>query len=149
MKLAKKQHGFTVIELMVITVIVGVLLALVLTTYASVSEKERNTERQRDIAELRDGLEAYYYQNNKYPTLADLNNTNWRAANMKSIDPETFRDPKGSSYNLAAKPAKDVYAYDVISSSGVPCDNVKVTCTQYSLTATLEGGGTYVKNNLN
>ena len=36
-----------------------------------------------------------------------------------------------------------------LSTSGSACDNAKIDCTQYTLTATLEGGGTYVKNNLN
>jgi prepilin-type N-terminal cleavage/methylation domain-containing protein len=149
MKNLKQQRGFTVIELMVVAVIVGILLTLVLTTHAGIAQKERNTERERDIAELRDGLEAYYYLYSKYPTLTELNNTSWRSTNMKSIDKEVYRDPSGKSYNLIAKPAKAVYAYAVTSASGIACNNIKVACSQYTLTATLEGGGTYVKNNLN
>ena len=149
MKVMKRQDGFTVIELMVITVIVGILLTLVLTTHAGIAQKERNTERQRDIAEVRDELEAYYYQYNKYPTLNEINDSRWRASNMKGLDKEVFRDPSSKSYSFVAKPAKNVYAYDVVAANGTACDNVKLLCTQYSLTATLEGGGTYVKNNLN
>lgn len=142
-------NGFTTIELILVVVIICILLALVVTTRAGVQQNERNTERQRDIKELRNGLEAYFAQTNQYPSLKDLNETSWRSSNMKSIDAEVFRDPSGSDSRLAGKPAAKVYAYTVTSASGAPCGTAKDPCTQYSLTATLEGGGTYVKNNLN
>lgn len=143
------NRGVTVIELLVLVVIVGILIGLILSTHAGIAQKERNTERQRDIAELRDELEAYYSQYNKYPTLAQLNDSSWRTTNMKGLNAEVLRDPSSQSYALVSTPAKHVYAYTVTSSSGKSCDDIKVACTQYTLTATLEGGGTYVKNNLN
>ena len=144
-----RQSGVTVIELLVLLVIVGILAGLVISTHAGISQKENNTARERDIDELRDELEAYYSRYNEYPTLAEVNDPGWRADNMKGISREVLRDPSSGSYDLAAKPAKDVYAYTVTSASGKPCDNTKTICTQYTLTATLQGGGTYVKNNLN
>jgi prepilin-type N-terminal cleavage/methylation domain-containing protein len=143
------QHGFTIIEMLVVVVIIGILLSLLFVTHAGISQKERNTERQRDISELRDEIESYYSQNNKYPTLDELNSSQWRNSNMKGAEREILRDPHGRSYMLATKPATNVYAYAVTSASGMPCDNQKADCTQYTLTATLEGGETFVKNNLN
>lgn len=145
----RAEKGFTTIELVLVVVIICILAALVVTTRAGVRQNERNTERQRDIKELRNGLEAYFAQTNQYPTLKDLNSVSWRTANMKSIDAEVFRDPSGNGTSLADKPAKSVYAYTVSSASGAVCGTAKDPCTQYTLTATLEGGGTFVKNNLN
>ena len=51
-----KQRGFTTIEIVLVLVIIGILGTLVLTTRAGVQQNQRNTERQRDIKELRDGL---------------------------------------------------------------------------------------------
>lgn len=144
-----KQNGFTIIEILVVLVIIGILGSLLFVTHAGIAQKERNTERQRDISELRDVIESYYSQYNRYPTLSDLNSSQWRTANMKGVDRETLRDPSSKSYDLVAKPAKQVYAYNVTSANGDPCDNKTADCTQYTLTATLEGGGTFVKNNLN
>jgi type II secretory pathway pseudopilin PulG len=148
----KRVQGFTSIELILLIVIVGILSALVITTRAGVQQNERDTERQRDIKELRNGLESYFAQTNQYPTLKDFNSSAWRTANMKSIDGEVFHDPSNksnASQLLVAKPMKDAYAYIVTSASGTDCGTPKSPCTQYSLTATLEAGGTFVKNNLN
>lgn len=145
----RSQGGFTTIELVLIGVVICILATLIFTTRAGVQQNERNTERQRDVKELRNGLESYFAQNNQYPTLDDLNNSQWRAGNMKSIEPAVFKDPLGTTDSFADKPAKNIYAYTVTSASGAPCGTAKDPCTQYTLTATLEGGGTYVKNNLN
>jgi type II secretory pathway pseudopilin PulG len=143
-----KQSGFTTIEIIVLLIIIGILSGLILATRQGIDQKQNNTERQRDIDELRVELESYYSQYNKYPTLADVNNPAWRAVNMKGLNQETLRDPASKSYQLAAKPGKNVYAYDVTSTSGRACDDIKTICTQYTLTATLAGGGTYTENSL-
>lgn len=142
------QSGFTTIELIVLFVICCVLAGLIMATHNGIDQRQDNTERQRDIDELRVAMEAYYTEHNQYPTLADVNNPTWRATNMKDLNLQALRDPDSSSYRLVATPGKNVYAYSVMSTSGKPCDDMHNICTQYVLTATLAGGGTYVENNL-
>jgi type II secretory pathway pseudopilin PulG len=143
------NQGVTVIELLVLVIIICILSALIISTHAGIAEKQRNDTRQQDISEIRDELEVYYTQYNKYPTLNELNDTTWRAKYIKGLDASVLQDPSSHSDTIISKPAKDVYAYTVTAASGKACDNIKAICTQYTLTATLEGGGTYVKNNLN
>jgi prepilin-type N-terminal cleavage/methylation domain-containing protein len=150
-KLEGKPYGFTTIEIVLVLVIIGILATLVITTRAGVQQNQRNTERQRDIKELRDGLEGYFANTNQYPTLANLNDPSWRATNLKAIEPATFQDPsnKSGSVNLVDEPTAGTYTYSVTSASGAPCGSAAEPCTQYTLTATLEGGGKYTKSNLN
>ncbi len=145
------QNGFTTIEIVLVLVIIGILATLVITSRAGVQQNQRNTERQSDIKELRDGLEGYFANANQYPTLASLNDPSWRTTNLKALEPSVFQDPsnKTGSVNLIDKPAANVYVYAVTSASGAPCGSAAVPCTQYTLTATLEGGGIYTKSNLN
>lgn len=143
------NQGVTIIELLVLVVIIGILSGLIISTHAGIAEKQRNDTRQQDISEIRDELEIYYTRYNKYPTLSELNDNSWRAQYMKGLDSSVLRDPSSHSNMLVSSPTKDTYAYTVTSASGKSCDNAKILCTQYTLTATLEGGGTYVKNNLN
>jgi type II secretion system protein G len=145
--LNKKQSGFTIVELLIVIVVIGILAGLVITTFTGIQQKARNTERQTDIKAIHGQLEAYYAQNGKYPTLADMNDATWRTSNMKGLDTEALKDPKGAAATLAAAAAADVYSYVVTPSD---CDNsTGGDCTGYTLTATNEGGGTFVKTNLN
>ncbi len=147
--LQRKQHGFTIVELLIVIVVIGILAALVITTFTGIQQKARNTERTTDIKALHGQVEAYYAQNGKYPTLANLNDSTWRGTNMKGLDPEALKDPKGADQTLAGTAAANVYSYAVTASDGSACDNTTKDCAQYTLTATYEGGGTFAKSNLN
>ena len=147
--LKRKQHGFTIVELLIVIVVIGILAALVITTFTGIQQKARNTERTTDIKALHGQVEAYYAQNGKYPTLANMNDDTWRTTNMKGLDKEALKDPKGTTYVLADAPASDAYSYAVTASDGSACDNTTKDCAQYTLTATYEGGGTFSKSNLN
>jgi len=148
--LKQKQQGFTIVELLIVIVVIGILAALVITTFTGIQQKARNTERTTDIKALHGQVEAYYAQNGKYPTLANMNDSTWRGTNMKGLDQEALKDPKSASYNLVATAGANVYSYAVFASDGTTaCDNTTTDCAVYTLTATLEGGGTFTKSNLN
>ena len=148
MKISKKQQGFTIVELLIVIVVIGILAALVITTYTGIQAKARNSNRQTDVNSVQTQLEAYFAQNGHYPSLADMNSSSWRTTNMKSLDADALQDPQGSAQTLVASPAAKSYAYAVTNSSGTSCESDDTTCAQYTLTATLEGGSTYAKSNL-
>lgn len=154
MTLQRKQQGFTIVELLIVIVVIGILAALVITTFTGIQQKARNTERETDIKAIHGQVEAYYAQNGKYPTLANLNDSTWRGTNMKGLDQEALKDPKnaatdGTQYQLGSSAAANKYSYAVTASDGTACDNSAKDCAQYTLTATNEGGGTFTKTNLN
>lgn len=155
--LNRKQQGFTIVELLIVIVVIGILAALVITTFTGIQQKARNTERETDVKAIHGQVEAYYAQNGRYPTLANMNTNSWRTANMKGLDNEAMKDPKGTGggastsdtapYQLGSAAAANIYSYVVTPSS---CDNgAGGDCTGYTLTTTLEGGGTFAKTNLN
>ena len=140
-------RGFTIVELLIVIVVIGILAALVVVTYSGIQQKARDTERKTDVNALHGQLEAYQAQNGKYPTLANVNLDTWRTTNMKGLDSAALQDPKGTAQTLADAAAASVYAYAVLPAN---CDNADGgDCTSYALTATLEAGGTYVKASLN
>jgi prepilin-type N-terminal cleavage/methylation domain-containing protein len=145
------QHGFTIIELMVALVVVGLLVALIVSTHASVERNQRNQTRENDISNIYEQLEAYYVDNSQYPTLADMNNPAWLAINMKNLNTGDLRDPSGKNETLVSYPAKNVYSYDVTSTDGSVCNDTTKICAHYTLTATLEDSftKTFVKSSLN
>lgn len=159
MNIRKHTSGFTIIELLVVVVIIGILSTLVITTYSGVQAKNRNGNRQVAIDNLQSQLETYYAQYSRYPTYDNLNDDAWRQANLKDFQSKSLEDPRWDSKNtacttsgkavIADEPSTDCYSYQPIGPDGTVCDNDKVMCAQYTLTAILEGGGKYVKGSLN
>ncbi len=147
--LKRKQQGFTIVELLIVIVVIGILAALVITTFTGVQKKARDTERTTDIKAIHGQVEAYFAQNGNYPTLVHMNDPAWRSTNMKGLDGEALKDPKGTAQTLVGSTTAGSYVYAV---GPVSCDDgASATngCATYTLTATLEGGGTFAKSNLN
>jgi general secretion pathway protein G len=138
----QKQKGFTIVELLIVVVVIGILATLVIVTFKGVQQKARDTKRQTDLVALDGHLEAFNGTNGYYPTLDNMNDTSFVSTNMKGLDPAAFKDPTSSSATLVASPQTGAYAY-APSPSG--CDNTATDCTGFVLTATLESGGTYTK----
>ncbi|HVQ44046.1 MAG TPA: prepilin-type N-terminal cleavage/methylation domain-containing protein [Candidatus Saccharimonadia bacterium] len=63
----KKQGGFTLLELLIVIVIIGILALLIIPNITSAPKKARDTKRKTDITTLRKGLEEYFVNNNVYP----------------------------------------------------------------------------------
>lgn len=136
------QAGFTIVELLIVIVVIGILAALVVTTYGGIQAKARDSERQADLQALQTQIEAFYASNQYYPALADINSATWRSTNMKSLDANALKDPSGSSNTLSGSDATATgkqYGYDVKTGSS-DCDTAgTTTCDGYTLSAYLEG----------
>ncbi|HZP55336.1 MAG TPA: type II secretion system protein [Candidatus Saccharimonadales bacterium] len=138
--LKRRSSGFTIVELLIVIVVIGILAALVIVTYNGIQQKARDTERKTDVKALQGQLEAYWANNAKYPTMAQLNDSAFRTANLKGLDPAALQDPKGTSQAVCASSTSSCYGYSVTPSG---CDNSTTDCDNYVLTATLEAGGTF------
>ncbi len=155
----RREQGFTIVELLIVIVVIGILAALVITTYNGIQQKGRNTERTTDLKAVKSQLEAYYAQNGRYPANTDLGTTSatnvtFIQASMKGLDKEALRDPKGTaadfSLNTGTTVAANKYTYAPTNDAGAACDNTTTDCTKYTLTSVPEGGGNnIVENSLN
>ena len=142
----KQQKGFTIVELLIVIVVIGILAALVIVTFSGIQQRARDTERKTDVNAIQGHVEAFYAQNGYYPTRGNLNTASWRATNTQGLDPAALADPSNAStQTLAAAAAAGSYAYEPETSAAASCESAQNTCATYALTATLEAGGTYVK----
>ncbi len=66
----RKPLGFTLIELMVVLVIIGVLAALIVPNVLDRADDARVTAAKTDIANLVQALKLYKLDNQRYPTAA-------------------------------------------------------------------------------
>jgi len=65
---AHRQYGFTLIEVMVVIVILGILAALVVPRIMDQPDKARATKAQADIRGLESALKMYKLDNFQYPS---------------------------------------------------------------------------------
>lgn len=152
--LKNKQSGFTIVELLIVIIVIGILAALVLVTFTGVQQKARNTERSTDAKAIASHLEVYNAQNGRYPQQTDLTSntanavTGWISSNLKGLDKEALRDPKGSDYFLNAGVGDSQhYGYVPLPAN---CDDATAgsECTSFTLTYLPESGSLVTINSL-
>lgn len=126
----KNQKGFTIIELLVVIVIIGILVALALPNLFSAQRRGRDTDRKNALKNAQQQLETHYNDNGGYPA-------DWTTV----VDEENRQGPSsGETYTYAPLP------------DGCT-DN---DCTSYTITADLENDndpdatdGDYVVDSVN
>jgi general secretion pathway protein G len=68
-----RSAGFTLIELLVVMTIIGVLLTIAVPRYFHTVERSRETVLKENLWVMRDALNKFYSDTNKYPdVLEDL-----------------------------------------------------------------------------
>ena len=130
-RLLKKDSGFTIIELLIVIVVIGILAGLVLNVFTGIQEQGRDAERKTDLEAVEGQLEAYAARNGYYPTEGNLADASWVDTNLQGLDPDALLDPtSGTAYTYTATP------------SSPACDNTAGNeCSSYTLTADLEEDG--------
>lgn len=121
-KLMKDEKGFTMIELMVVVIIIGVLVAIAVPVYSNAAQKSRISRARADLRTLESAISIYYAEKSEYPELQkDLVDSNY----LKEIPTDPWRNEQyiydksdGSVYLKANKDKngleEDLYSYSVI-----------------------------------
>ncbi len=64
----RKERGFTLVEMMVVIVIIGLLATIVVINVMPAADRAAVTKARADIATLEQGVEMYRLDNMRYPT---------------------------------------------------------------------------------
>lgn len=142
-----KSHGFTVIELIVIIVVIGILAGIVAVAWPNYMKQTHDSERRNDLQQVASALKVYALQKNSTMTTSsgcgkNGNGNGWIGATgtvngstypksivtclqeIEALSSESFTDPSGCIYDSGGTCAAPVRAY------------MKATCLTGGVTAT-------------
>lgn len=63
-----RKKGFTLLELVVVIMIIGILATLAISNVVGQTAKARDSRRKADLVNIQKALELYYADNNAYPS---------------------------------------------------------------------------------
>ena len=66
------RRGFTLIEVLVVVVILGILAAIVVPQFLTAADSSRLSALKTDLHRMRTQIEIYFEQHEFYPTLVDF-----------------------------------------------------------------------------
>ncbi len=125
---ARRAAGFTLIELMVVLVIIGVLAALIVPNVLDRTDDARATAARTDVHNIMQALKLYKLDNQRYPTpeqglaaLVQRPTTPPVPANWKPYLEKLPGDPWGQPYqylNPGIKGEVDVMSFGADGKSG-------------------------------
>ncbi len=158
----QSQKGFTIVELLIVIVVIGILAALVLNTFSGVQRRARDTQRRTDINSMATQLEVYYNDNGGYPLAANVTTTDLKGLDAGAIQPPNSTQTTVKALSAAATAdavaatglnpatATESYGYWPLQSNGTTTC-ATAPCAKFKLYWVNEDGTVAVqtKNSLN
>ncbi len=71
MRVCPNELGFTLIELMIVIVVIGILATLAVPKYMTVTRKAKESEAKLVLSQLHSLQEAYYRENDTYASMLE------------------------------------------------------------------------------
>ncbi len=85
----RRANGFTLIEMLIVMVIIGILTTLVATNLVTAQSRGRDAKRRADIKALQTAFELYYSENGSYAATCDAMATTAYLPQGVTADPST------------------------------------------------------------
>lgn len=155
----KRQRGFTIIEVMIVVVIIGILAAIAIPMFTSHMTHAKSTEAMLQLNKMATDAKTYYFANTKYPqgtaavlpgadgaACAQANkrfpvSTGWAADSTWSALGFEIDEPNMFSYHFASNSPTVAQGTAV---GDLDCDGVKITYI-LDLNASQEPSATYIQ----
>lgn len=100
-----KQSGFTLVELLIVIIIIGILAAIAFVTYSGAQNKAHKADAQSTLAEVKNKLAEYNADNSNYPVDQPALNTWLGSADGGNNTTLSTKFVSANGYTYAADPA--------------------------------------------
>jgi general secretion pathway protein G len=123
-KQKRRNSAFTLIEIMVVVVILGILAAAIIPQFIGTTEDAKVSTAKSDIAQLESALERFNINLDRYPTTEEGlkalteapsgDESKWRGPYIKILR----ADPWGNAYQYRVPGTHHASSFDIWSSGG-------------------------------
>ncbi len=115
----KKQQGFTIIELMIVVVILGVLATMIIPKILHRPDQAKQTKAKIDIKQIESALASFRIDTGRFPTTSEGLEVLVKDTGIKDYAPGGYlekvpKDPWGKPY-LYLSPSRHGKDYDLES----------------------------------
>lgn len=103
MKKNQSKKGFTLVEIMIVVVIIGLLAAMAIPAFQKVRDNSRKSAITNNIRQLASAADQYFLENGVTSVaLVDLVGTDKGVKKLDTVANETYPDPieQGAAYNI-------------------------------------------------
>ena len=101
----ENRKGFTLLEILIVIVIIGILAAVALPRFAKTIEYSRSAEAMTQLSSLRQSMERYYTFKSQY-SFATLTSLDYDPTSLSGSSHFTFANPSigagGDAYSIMA-----------------------------------------------
>lgn len=105
MRTARRERGFTLMELMIVVILLGILAAIMIPQYSTSTEDAKVNSLKANLSHVRNAVELYYNQHNEtYPGDVTSSIAGHANADQWFVDQLTLY----TKYDGTAKVSKDV-----------------------------------------
>lgn len=77
-------NGFTIVELLVSIVVIGILVTIMVISYSGIQQRSRDSERGSDMTQLKIAIEKYHAEKSMYPDVCS-DNVGCDASNLSTV----------------------------------------------------------------
>lgn len=121
-----RKTGFTIVELLIVIVVIGILAAITMVTYTGVQNRAKTAAAQSDAKAIIDKVQIYYTEESNYPTATVLKAV--PATSSAAITDDTLKGKIKEGETIPSPSDKDIYGYAMCTGN----NGVKVTYWDYT-----------------